>query len=105
MQAARAMPMADHAPVGFEARVRMQIASRRPKASAADIARSWLDGLFRAACLAGAIAFAGVVLHALVPVAQHPSPDLAHEPDLLGQALLADVPGLLDDGGTEEGNP
>lgn len=105
MQAARAMPVADHAPVGFEARVRMQIVGRLPQATPADIARAWLDGLARAACLAGAIAFAGVVLHALVPVAHHPSPDLAHEPDLLGQALLADVPGLLDDGGMEEGNP
>lgn len=105
MQAARAMPVADHVPVGFEARVRMQIAGRLPQSTPADIARAWLDGLGRAACLAGAIAAAGLALHALVPAAHHRSPDLAHEPDLLGQALLADVPGLLDDGGTEESIP
>lgn len=103
--AARAMPVSDHSPVGFGARVQHRISHCLPHASPAEVARAWVDGLGRAAYLAGAIAAAVVVLHAVVPGAHHVPPDSAHEPDLLGHALLADVPGLLDDALPEETIP
>ena len=105
IQAARTVPVSDHSPVGFEARVQQRISRCLPHASPAEVARAWLDGLGRAACLAGAIAAAAVVLHAVVPGARHAPPDSAQEPDRLGHALLADVPGLLDDALPEETIP
>jgi len=105
IRAARAVPVSDHAPEGFEALVRGRISRCLRAQRPADVARAWLEGLGRAACLAGAIAVAVMVLNAMVPPGRDEGVDPTDEPDLLGRALLADVPGLLDDAFPEENIP
>lgn len=101
IQVARATPVQGHAPVGFDARVRQRTACSPPPTSPVDAARAWLDGLGQAAYWAGGIAAAVALLHAYAPAES----EVDDEPDLLGHALLADVPGLTDDAFPEEGVP
>lgn len=105
LHAARSAPVPDHAPVGFEARVLRHVMARRPEPAAAIVARAWMDGLLRASAWAGGVAACALLFHVLAPQTRPVALDSNHEPDLLGEALLADMPGLSDDFFPEEPTP
>lgn len=105
VHAARSAPVPGHAPAGFEARVLCRMQSHRATSPPLDVARAWLEGLRRAAYLAGGIAACALMVHAFAPVPSRVAHGPAPEPDLLGEAVLADVPGLSDDVFPEESTP
>jgi hypothetical protein len=105
LHAARSMPVPDHPPIGFESRVLRHITAQRRSLDSGDTAMAWLRGLRNAAFLAAGVAALALMTHVFLPAAPQVSLDASPGPDLLGEALLADVPGFSDEWPTDDPIP